>query len=74
MTPGEEPCEPAASPNLQLLFALVDELECKLSITWVGDCLAFGHRPGNPVALLFWEVPPGAVPLVVTGLQRRGRV
>jgi hypothetical protein len=24
------------------------------------------------VALLFWKVPPGAVPLVVTGLQRRG--
>lgn len=70
MTPGEEPREPAASPDLQSLLSLVDQPERKRHITWVGDCLASGDRPDYPAALLGREAPPRAGPLVVMGLQR----
>ena len=72
MAPGEEPREPTASANLQLLLALVDQLERERGITWVGDRLTSGDSPGNPAAPLCWEGSPRAGPLVVTAWQRSG--
>ena len=65
VTSRQPPPEPTSSNGLQLLPALIGQLDCKRRVAGIRDGFTALHRASDAAALFRWETSPLPVPLVV---------